>query len=114
MRVILVLEDDTVTRDALTETLRRLFPLARVIATPTDAASAAVEREGADVVLATLPVAERLCRETACLAVRMVALTHAMGPDTLMRAEALGVRASLRAPASAEHLRTVLGPMLDG
>ena len=48
------------------------------------------------------------------LQARTVALTHAMGPDILMRAEALGVRASLRAPASAAHLRSVLGPMLDG
>ncbi len=113
MPVILVLEDDRVTRDALTETLRRLFPRARVIATRTDAEPATAEREGATVILATLPIAERLC-ETACLAARTVALTHAMGPDILMKAEALGVRASLRAPASAEHLRTVLGPMLDG
>jgi len=114
MPVILVLEDDTATRDALTETLRRLFPRSRVIAMRTDAEPAAVEREGANVVLATLPIAERFCREAALRAVRMVALTHAMGPDTLMRAEALGVCASLRAPASAEHLRTVLEPMLDG
>ena len=114
MPVLLVLEDDTATRDALTETLRRLFPRSRVIASRTDAEPAAVEREGATVVLATLPIAERLCRETACLAARTVALTHAMSPDTLMRAEALGVCASLRTPASAEHLRTVLGPMLDG
>ena len=114
MPVILVLADDTATRDALTDTLRRLFPRARVIATRTDAEPATVEREAATVILTTLPIVERLCRETACLAARTVALTHAMGPDTLMRAEALGVRASLRAPASAEHLRTVLGPMLDG
>ena len=114
MPVILVLEDDTATREALTETLRRLFPRSRVIATRTDAEPATVERQGANVVLATLPIAERFCRATSCLAARTVALTPAMGPDTLMRAEALGVRASLRAPASAEHLRTVLGLMLDG
>ena len=106
MAVILVLEDDTTTRDALTETLGRLFPRARVIATRTDA--------GPTVVLAALPVAERICREQPYLAARVVALTHAMGPETLMRAEALGVFASLRAPASAEHLQAVLGPMLDG
>jgi len=73
MPVILVLEDDTATRDALTETLRRLFPLARVIATRTDTEPAAIEREGANVVLATLPIAERFCRGTARLAARTVA-----------------------------------------
>ncbi|OLD38797.1 MAG: hypothetical protein AUI57_05650 [Candidatus Rokubacteria bacterium 13_1_40CM_2_68_8] len=114
MAVILVLEDDTATRDTLTETLGRVFPRARVIATRTDAGPTVVGREGTTVVLAALPVAERICREQPYLAARVVALTHAMGPETLMRAEALGVFASLRAPASAEHLQAVLGPMLDG
>jgi len=45
---------------------------------------------------------------------RVVALTREMGPDTLMKAEALGVDASLRAPVSPGQLQAVLGPMLDG
>ena len=112
MPIIVVLEDDPPARDALAETLRRLFPRARVVAVPTDAGPEAIEREGASVVLAALPAAERLCRRGVSPAVRVVALTRAMGPDTLMRAEALGVFAALRAPASAERLQTVLGPML--
>jgi len=46
---------------------------------------------------------------------RVVALTPEMGPATLMRAEAAGVRAMLRAPATAEGLRAVLEPIVgDG
>jgi len=44
--------------------------------------------------------------------VHVVALTREMSPDTLMRAEALGVAGALRAPAGAEQLAAVLGPML--
>ncbi|HYS18874.1 MAG TPA: hypothetical protein VET45_18275 [Candidatus Binatia bacterium] len=112
MPVILVLEDDGATRDALAETLRRLFPGTRVLATRADAEPEVVEREGASVVLAGLSTAERLCRRGACPGARVVALTREMGPDTLMRAEALGVSAALRAPTSAARLEAVLGPML--
>jgi len=57
MPVILVLEDDGATRDALAETLRRLFPGTRVLATRADAEPEVVEREGASVVLAGLSTA---------------------------------------------------------
>ena len=116
MPSILVLGDDASTRNALVDALRALFPRARVVAMPVDAAPEAVEREGATtIVLADMTAVERVLRRRRSRAgARVVALTREMGPDTLMRAEALGVCASLRAPASAEHLRTVLGPMLDG
>ena len=110
--VILVLEDDAATRDALAETLRRLFPGARVVATAPGAETAVVERGGARVVLAGLSIAEHLCRRGVPPGVSVVALTREMGPDTLMRAEGLGVVASLRAPASSAQLEVVLGPML--
>lgn len=112
MPAILVLDDETATRDGLVEMLRRLFPLARVVAAEVDAGLEAIEREGASVVLAGLSVAERICRRGRSRAVRVVALTHEMGPDTLMKAEAFGVFASLRAPVNAGRLQTVLGPML--
>lgn len=112
MPVILVLDDDAATRNALVETLRRLFTGARVVATGADAAAGVVARERATVVLADLPAAERLCREGAPPGVHVVALTREMSPDTLMRAEALGVAGALRVPVGAEQLVAVLGPML--
>ena len=64
--------------------------------------------------LKSLPVVERLCRNGAPANVPVVALTRAMSPDTLMRAEALGAAGALRTPAGADQLAAVLGPMLDG
>jgi len=112
--VILVLEDDSATRNALVEALRTLFARARVVAGPGDAAAGAVAREGAKVVLASLAAVERLWREGVPAGVAVVALTREMSPDTLMRAEALGAAGALRTPAGAEQLAAVLGPMLDG
>ena len=114
MPVILVLDDDVATRDALVETLRNLFTQARVVTAPADAGRDVVAREGASVVLASLAAAERLCREGAPPGVPVVALTREMSPDTLLRAEALGIAGALRAPAGAEQLGAVLGPMLGG
>jgi DNA-binding NarL/FixJ family response regulator len=114
MPVILVLDDDGATRDALAETLKRLFPRARVVAACGDAGPAIVAREGVTVVLASLPVAERLCREGAPPGVPVVALTREMSPDTLLRAEALGIAGALRAPAAVERLAAALGPLLRG
>ena len=42
----------------------------------------------------------------------VIALTREMGPDTLLRAEALGVAASMRAPATPQRLQVVLEPLL--
>jgi len=115
MPSILVLGDDASTRDALVDALRALFPRARVVAMPVDAAPEAVEREGATIVLADMTAVEGVLRRRRSRAgARVVALTRAMGPDTLMKAEALGVDASLRAPVSPRQLQAVLGPMLDG
>jgi CheY-like chemotaxis protein len=114
MRVILVLEDDSATRNGLVETLRSLFPQARVASARSDAAPGVVAVERASVVLASLPAVERLYREGAPVSVPVVALTREMSPDTLMRVEALGAVGALRTPAGAEQLAAVLGPMLDG
>jgi CheY-like chemotaxis protein len=110
MPVILILDDDGATRDALVETLRRLFPRARVAAAPAETAPEVVAR--ASLVLASLPAAERLCRNGALPDGRVVALTREMSPDTLLRAEALGIAAALRVPAGTDQLSAVLGPML--
>ena len=114
MPVILVLDDDSATRNALVETLHRLFPRARVVAGPGDIAPGILAQENASVVLASLPAVERLCRNGATVNVPVVALTREMSPDTLMRAEALGAAGALRTPAGVDQLAAVLGPMLDG
>ncbi|MGH7305982.1 MAG: hypothetical protein ACRELZ_22075 [Candidatus Rokuibacteriota bacterium] len=110
--MILVLDDDVAARDALVETLNALFSAARVVAAGADAAPAVVAREGATVVLASFAAAERLCRDGALPGVPVVALTREMSPDTLLRAEALGIAATLRVPAGTDQLSVVLGPML--
>src|SRR5262245_36405219 len=89
MPVILALVDDPAAPDPLVETLRRRFPLARVVAVRADAAYSFVVRQGATVVVASLSAAERLCREGAPPGVPIVALTREMTPDTLVRAETL-------------------------
>ena len=110
--LILVLDDDAETRRTLVEQLGRLFPRARVVAAATDAGLEAIEDAGQSVVLTGLPAAERIGRRRRLPGLRVVALTREMGPDTLMKAEAAGVFATLRAPASAEGLRTVLGAIV--
>jgi CheY-like chemotaxis protein len=108
---IAVLDDDAATRDALARVLRDLFPRARVIAARVGDAAAAAGRDAAPLVLIELAAVERVRRRLSAGA-RVVALTREMGPDTLLRAEALGVAASVRAPASSRSLRAVLEPML--
>jgi CheY-like chemotaxis protein len=133
MPVIHVLDDDAQTRGALAAQLGRLFPHARVIAgTPAELARVvlrAASRRGAgappaearlhiedgSIVLTDLAGAERIAGLPRRPALRVVALTPEMGPATLMRAEAAGVYATLRAPATAEGLRAVLEPIVgDG
>ncbi|PYN55049.1 MAG: hypothetical protein DMD94_12970 [Candidatus Rokuibacteriota bacterium] len=71
--------------------------------------------EDGSIVLAGLADAERIASMSRGPVLRVVALTPEMGPATLMRAEAAGVRAMLRAPATAEGLRAVLEPIVgDG
>ena len=113
MPVILVSDDDAASRDALVETLRRLFPRARVLAVQGDLELDVARRERADLVLASLAAAERLCRAGAPSGVPVVALTREMSPDTLLRAEALGMAGALRSPVGAEQLAMALSPMLD-
>jgi DNA-binding NarL/FixJ family response regulator len=113
MPVILVSDDDAATRDALVETLRRLFPRARVVAVRGDLEPAVVGRARAGLVLARLAAAERLCRAGAPSGVSVVALTREMSPDTLLRVEALGMAGALRMPVGVEQLAAALGPMLD-
>ena len=90
--------------------LRDLFPRARVIAARIDEAAAAAERDASTLVLTELAAVERVRRRLP--GARVVALTREMGPDTLLRAEALGVAASVRAPATSRRLQVVLEPML--
>jgi CheY-like chemotaxis protein len=113
MPVIFVVDDDARTRAALAAQLGRLFPRARVVAAPP--AEARLHIEDGSVVLTGLAIAERIASRPRGPAVRVVALTPTMGPATLMRAEAAGVYATLRAPATAEGLRAVLEPIVgDG
>ena len=133
MSVILVLDDDAPARAALAEQLGRLFPHVQVLTgTPAELARVevrAASRRGAgaplaearryiedgSIVLAGLADAERIASMSRGPVLRVVALTPEMGPATLMRAEAAGVRAMLRAPATAEGLRAVLEPIVgDG
>jgi len=90
MPVILVLVDDAArddnpARDPLLETLRRLFPWARVVAVRADLALPLIASKGATAVVANLSTAERLCREAVPPGVPVVALTRDMSPDTLFR-----------------------------
>ncbi len=84
-----------------------------MVTAPGGAGLEVVAREGASVVLASLSAAERVCRAGAPPGVPVVALTREMSPDTLLRAEALGMAGALRAPMGAEQLAMALGPMLD-
>jgi CheY-like chemotaxis protein len=109
---IVVLDDDASTRDALAGMLRDLFPRARVIgARMDDPAAGVTERDTATLVVADLAGVERV-RHRLPAGARVIALTREMGPDTLLRAETLGVAAAVRAPATPRGLRAVLEPML--
>ena len=111
MPTILVLEDDASTRDALAGMLRDLFPRVHVIGARVDAGPGVAERDAVTLVLTDLAAVERVRRRLPTGAL-VIALTREMGPDTLLRAEALGVAASMRAPATPQRLRVVLEPLL--
>lgn len=114
MPTIAVLDDVAATRDALAGLLRDLFPRARVIDGRVDDAAVIAERDAPMLVLTELTAVERV-RHRLSAGARVVALTREMGPATLLRAEALGVAASVRAPATPRRLRAVLEPILrDG
>jgi len=83
----------------------------RVIAARVDDAAAVAERDAGTLVLIELAAVER-ARHGLPAGARVVALTREMGPDTLLRAEALDVAASVRTPATTQSLRAVLELML--
>jgi CheY-like chemotaxis protein len=62
MSTILVVEDDARTREEMTETLGRLFPRTRVIATAVDVQPGVVGNDAAPIVLADVAVLERVRR----------------------------------------------------
>jgi len=110
---IAVVDDDASERDALAGMLRGLFPQVRVIGVRTDDPTSVAERDAAVLVVTELTAIERLLHRLPASA-RVIALTREMGPDTLLRAEALGVAAAVRAPATTRRLRAVLEPLLGG
>jgi len=122
MSVILVVEDDTDTRQAVGEILTTLFPGSRVLMTESgEAGLELIRRTRPDVVLLDLRLrgidgfefAERVRLLGDGHSVPIVALTGDMTPATLMRAERAGFAAFLRKPADIDRLETVLRPMLD-
>ena len=108
---IVVLDDDASTRDALAGMLRDLFPRARVIGARMDDAAGVAEQGATTLVVTELAAVERVRRRLPPGA-RVIALTREMGPDTLLRAEALGVAAAVRVPVTTRGLQAVLEPML--
>jgi CheY-like chemotaxis protein len=121
MSAILVVEDDTETRQALGEILTTLFPECRVFMTESgEAGLELIRRTRPDVVLVDLRLrgidgfefAERVHRLEPAPGPHIVALTGDMTPATLMRAESLGFAAFLRKPADIDRLETVLRPLL--
>ena len=122
MHVILVVEDDPDTRQALAEYLTVLFPGSRVVMTESgEAGLELIQHTRPSVILLDLrlqgiggfEVVARLRRLEPALEVPIVALTGDMSPDTLMKAEAAGFVAFLRKPADMEGLETVLQPLLE-
>jgi CheY-like chemotaxis protein len=122
-QVIMVVEDDTDTRQAIGEYLKTVFPDARIVMSESGEA-------GLELALRTLPrvivldlrlrgiggfeFAQRLRDRDGASGVAIVALTGDMSPDTLMKAEAAGFTAFLRKPADMDRLEMVLRPLLQG
>jgi CheY-like chemotaxis protein len=120
--VLLVVEDDTDTRQALGEYLTALFPEARVLMSESGEGGLELAlRTRPRVVLLDLRLrgihgfefADRLARSRAGAGIAIVALTGDMSADTLMKAEAAGFTAFLRKPADMDRLEAVLRPLLD-
>jgi two-component system, sensor histidine kinase len=122
-QVIMVIEDDTDTRQALGEYLKTVFPEARIVMS--ESGEAGLELAGRTrprVIVLDLRLrgiggfefAERLRDQDSADGVAIVALTGDMSPDTLMKAEAAGFKAFLRKPADMDRLEMVLRPLLQG
>ena len=90
MPVILVLEDDSTTRNGLVDTLRSLYAAARVASARSDAAPGIVTVERADVVLASMQAVERLYRNGAP---EGVAVVGEFASDVIDAARAAGMDA---------------------
>jgi CheY-like chemotaxis protein len=123
MPLILVVEDDAETRQALGEYLTTLFPGARVVMSESGETGLELAlRTRPDVVLLDLRLrgidgfefARRLRSGPGAGRVSIVALTGDMRPDTLLEAEAAGFAAFLRKPADLDRLEMVLRPLVEG
>jgi CheY-like chemotaxis protein len=121
--VIMVVEDDTDTRQAIGEYLKIVFPEARILMSESGEAGLALARRTRPAVIVLdlrlrgiggFEFAERLRTDPEAHGVPIVALTGDMSPDTLMKAEAAGFRAFLRKPADMDRLEMVLRPLLQG
>jgi CheY-like chemotaxis protein len=122
MQVILVVEDEGDTRQALGELLTVMFPGARVLMTESgETGLELAQRTRPSVVLLDLRLrgiggfefVERLRRVPSGADVPIVALTGDMSAATLMRAEAAGFAAFLRKPADVDRLESVLRPLVE-
>jgi CheY-like chemotaxis protein len=122
MAIILVVEDDTETRQALGEILTALFPASRILMSESgEAGLELIRRTRPSVVLLDLNLrgihgfefADRVrALNGGVPAPPIVALTGDLSPATLMRAEALGFAGFLHKPADIDRLETVLRPFL--
>jgi CheY-like chemotaxis protein len=121
MPIILVVEDDTETRQALGEILTALFPATRILLSESgEAGLELIRRTRPSVVLLDLNLrgihgfefADRVRGLNGIPAPPIVALTGDLSPATLMRAEALGFAGFLHKPADIDRLETVLRPFL--
>jgi CheY-like chemotaxis protein len=122
MPIILVVEDDTETRQALGEILTALFPASRILMSESgEAGLELIRRTRPSVVLLDLNLrgihgfefADRVrALNGGVPPPPIVALTGDLSPATLMKAEALGFAGFLHKPADIDRLETVLRPFL--
>ena len=122
-QVIMVVEDDTDTRQAIGEYLKTVFPEARIVMSESGEAGLELARRTRPRVIVLdlrlrgidgFEFAERLRGHGGDQGVAIVALTGDMSPDTLVKAEAAGFTAFLRKPADMDRLEMVLRPLLQG
>ena len=122
-QVIMVVEDDTDTRQAIGEYLKTVFPEARIVMSESGEAGLELARRTRPRVIVLdlrlrgingFEFAQRLRGQDGAEGVAIVALTGDMSPDTLVKAEAAGFTAFLRKPADMDRLEMVLRPLLQG